>query len=114
MSLSPSHQRKEERGRKGRKEGEEEDKREILACWYEETCSALGLKGRVRVAWDGVNATLGEARRVGGREGGKEGVGEGVARVVERGETIRMMPRGGREGGIEGGRMGGNEGCGME
>ena len=56
-------------GREGGKKGEEEDKREVLACWYEETCSALGLKGRVRVAWDGVNATLGE----GGREGGREG-----------------------------------------
>ena len=38
------------------------DKREHLACWYEKTCAALGLKGRVRVAWDGVNATLGELR----------------------------------------------------
>ncbi len=36
------------------------DDREALAVWYEETCRALGLVGRLRVAWDGVNATLGE------------------------------------------------------
>lgn len=30
-----------------------------VARFYEETCSALGLQGRVRVASDGVNACLG-------------------------------------------------------
>jgi hypothetical protein len=45
-----------------REDNDHVDKREHLACWYEKTCAALALKGRVRVAWDGVNATLGELR----------------------------------------------------
>jgi len=32
--------------------------RDALRLWYQETCTALGLRGRVRVAFDGVNVTV--------------------------------------------------------
>jgi len=32
--------------------------RNALREWYQETCTALGLRGRVRVAFDGVNVTV--------------------------------------------------------
>jgi predicted sulfurtransferase len=36
-----------------------ESGREVCTAWYEASCRAAGLRGRVRVALDGVNATLG-------------------------------------------------------
>ncbi|GAB5037238.1 rhodanese-like domain-containing protein 6-like [Nannochloropsis oceanica] len=68
MSLSPSHQWKEERGRKGRKEGEEEDKREILACCYFEAPGVPCLRPSIRQFSD-LPAWLEEEE---GREGGRE------------------------------------------
>ncbi len=38
-------------------------KREEVAEWYTQTCIALGVVGRVRVAFDGINATLGGTRK---------------------------------------------------
>jgi predicted sulfurtransferase len=36
-----------------------ESGREVCTAWFEASCRAAGLRGRVRVALDGVNATLG-------------------------------------------------------
>lgn len=30
----------------------------VVAAWFERTCSDLGLRGRIRVAQDGINVTL--------------------------------------------------------